>query len=270
MKSKLAVVLALGVCLAMVAPANAEVIGGASFDFVDITATQAAADFRVGKFEVTVDQYNAVMGTTGGTGNLPMQYVGFMDAIAFVNNLNGMAGGPDAYNVVGGVLMHWGATSVYRNPAAKFFLLNEFEFEDAGYQNGATLQLYTTPGDTANTTAEANYNAASPWAVGSGAMEANGTFDMAGNVAEWMENDTNYLYPETASQNHRMLGGYYTATSSFYLQRTFKYIYKPANDPNPEEWWGFRIGSTPGEVPEPATMSLLALGGLAVLRRRKK
>ena len=270
MKSKLAVVFALGVCLAMVAPANAEVIGGASFDFVDITATQAAADFRIGLYEVTVAQYNAVMGTSGGTGNLPKQNVGFMDAIDFANNLNVLAGTPLAYNVVGGVLMQWGATGAYRNPATKFFVVNELEFEDAGYQNGATLQLYTTPGDTANTTAEACYNAASPWAVGSGAMEVNGTFDMAGNVNEWMENDKDLLYPETAGANHRLLGGYFSATSSFYLQRTFKYIIFPANDPNPQDIFGFRIGSTPGEVPEPATMSLLALGGLAVLRRRKK
>jgi formylglycine-generating enzyme required for sulfatase activity len=91
-------------------------------------------------------------------------------------------------------------------------------------------------------------------------MEQNGTFDMMGNVWEW--NDTEILY---AYYSGRILrGGSYTAIigtgnglGSSYRGDASRYY--------EDSGAGFRIAS----IPEPATLFLLGLGGLALLRKRR-
>ncbi|HDZ21646.1 hypothetical protein LCGC14_0315860 [marine sediment metagenome] len=256
--------LVLGVCLAMAASAGADVVGGQTYDFVDITAVGSVSDFRMGEFEITQDQYSSLMGGAGGL--LPQVNVTFGQAATFINALNVAAGSPVAYNIIGGVVNPWvvdEVPTVYRDAAAWYFMIDENEFSDA-YHNGAAYQTYASPGDVLPTTAQANYQGGigTLWNVGSGAIELNSTFDLMGNAAEFMENDTNWLYPGGAGTNHRFMGGAF-AYGSYMLPHTFKFAYGAGGATN---FTGFRIGS---RVPEPATMSLLALGGLAVLRRRK-
>ncbi len=263
MNTKTVVTIALGVCLAIAASAGADVVAGQTYDFVAITAVGAAADFRMGKFEVTEDQWASLMGG-GGSGLTPQVNITFHQAAQFVNAMNVAAGSTVAYNIIGGVVNPWGS-GVYRDPAATYFMIDENEFSDA-YHNGTAFQTYATPSGALPTTpAEANYQGGpgALWAVGSGAVELNGTFDVMGNAAEFMENDTNWLYPTGAGTNHRFMGGAFMF-GTYMLPHTFKSAYGAGGATN---FVGFRLGTL---VPEPATMSLLALGGLGLLRRKRK
>jgi len=82
-----------------------------------------------------------------------------------------------------------------------------------------------------------------------------GTFDQSGNVWEWNE--------AIISGSYRCnRGGPFTANASKLLA-SFRGIGDPASQ---SHHIGFRVV----EVPEPATLSLLTLGGLALVRRRKR
>ncbi len=92
-----------------------------------------------------------------------------------------------------------------------------------------------------------------PWDVGTGAQEQNGTFDMMGNVAEW--NETLITYGRgVRGGTHRTSA---TALASY------------GQDGMPPDHRGYVMGyGTMGfrvaEVPEPATILLFTLGGLVL------
>ena len=81
-----------------------------------------------------------------------------------------------------------------------------------------------------------------------------GTFDQGGNVWEWNE--------AIIGPDRGLRGGSFKSYDG-YLHASGRYVF---GSPALEDWGiGFRVS----EVPEPATMAILALGGLAVLRRRR-
>jgi len=260
-------------------------------------------DYRMGIFEITNTQWDKFKASLGvpvtgdpshayvrtsywsGT-TVPTNEVSWFETAQFINWLNTSRGHQAAYKFTGTqgqsnyTFGTWSAaeadngTNLYRHKDAFYYLPTEDEWVKAAYWNGTTLQTYATKvgesvhqGDGVSGTGwnyKDNGNYATdpfgPWPVGSGSEELNGTFDMMGNVWNWIEgpySDANYGTGSTRA----LRGGAYPYGE--YLASSTRNISPPDAE---YSGVGFRVAS---DVPEPATLSFLALGGLAVLRRRR-
>jgi formylglycine-generating enzyme required for sulfatase activity len=250
-------------------------------------------DYRMGTYEITNDQWNKFQNSlnvpvTGspskaydgnsywmGT-NIPFNCISWYEAAQFVNWLNTSKGYQAAYKFNGTqgtsnyTFETWqtGDTGYnplipYRNSNAFYFLPTEDEWVKAAYWNGTNLQTFATPGDIMPVEdKDSNYNyeyETKPWNVGNGSVELNGTFDIMGNVREWTESPW-------SSQGHIDERYRCSRGGSYYFNGNNLRSSERTNSDmiNESRMDGFRVAS----VPEPATLLLLALGGL-VLRRKK-
>jgi formylglycine-generating enzyme required for sulfatase activity len=212
--------------------------------------------------------------------------VSWYEAAQFVNWLNIEAGKTAAYKFTGtpgtgsyalGVWdasEAWDGTNLYRHKDAYYFLPTEDEWVKAAYWNGTSLQTYATkPGESLHqgdgiigtgwnymvNWSSLNYNM--PWNVGSGSEELNGTYDMMGNVREWMENPYYSGYYSSDSFRGIRGGAYITELNN--LASSNRYSYDPVSEVIN---FGFRVAS----IPEPGTVLLLSLGSLGLVKRRRK
>jgi sulfatase modifying factor 1 len=217
--------------------------------------------------------------------NRPVNYVSWGDSARFANWLtNGQGNGSTetgAYFLNGAVndadlLAVTRIADGDRTPGKKYYFIpTEDEWYKAAYHknDGVTGNYwdYPTGSDTApgRDMADASGNNANiygtPYPIDSGkdttvagefenSASPYGTFDQGGNVWEWNE---------AILGSHRGLrGGSFHYDGSFLLAAYRNYYFDPSNE-------GFTIGFRVSEVPEPATMGLLALGGLMALRRRR-
>lgn len=226
----------------------------------------------------TYDFSGRPSGTEADWSNRPVNYVNFWNACRFANWLHNGQGSGDtetgAYTLADG-------SAITRNTNWKWAVTSEDEWYKAAYHknDGVTGNYYdyptgsdtmpgndlvepTDPGNNA-TFDDGDYTIGSPyWRTEVGAHENSespyGTFDQGGNLWEWNEsigalgaggwrclrsgsiiNDGNCMHAAFRDAEGDMTPGYY-------------YV-------------GFRVS----EVPEPASMVLLALGGIGILMRRR-
>lgn len=291
--------------------------GGNAFtiDFVPISgATNPAGaygvvsnDYRMGKFEITNDQwtkfesaYGAVTGAPThaydsnpyftGT-SVPTNNVSWYEAAQFVNWLNTSSGKSAAYKFSGTqatsdyTFVPWDAADTgynpnnpFRNSNAFYFLPSENEWVKAAYWNGLALQEYATKAGESlyqGNGSNGGWNYLDyldddigpdgpdegPWNVGSGSQELNGTYDMMGNVMEWMDRpDTTGIY--VSGFGYR--GGSYKREAR--LAASHPIISSAPYSPGTENSHvGFRVAS----IPEPCTLLLLGVGGIIARRGRR-
>ena len=210
-----------------------------------------------------------------GQGNKPINYISWHDALRFTNWFhNGQPSGlQNSSTTEDGAYTFSGATTVgKRNAGALFWLPSEDEWYKAAYYKGdgtnsdywnyATQSdvlpvLEAPPGGTNSANAGGWPAGNTLYDVGSyvGSVSAYGTYDQCGNVTEW--NETVF-----GSNQWGLRGGAFDI-NAIALAASLR----GRNNTNyPEAWnFGFRIAT----VPEPATLILLSLGGLALRKKLK-
>jgi formylglycine-generating enzyme required for sulfatase activity len=212
--------------------------------------------------------------------NVPTNNVSWYEAAQFVNWLNTSTSHHAAYNFTGAqgtnnyTLATWiageadGGTNLYRHKDAFYYLPTENEWVKAAYWNGIMLQSdarkagqtlfqgngtnggwnYLMEGDPEDPGPAGPVDG--PWNVGSSSQELNGTYDMMGNVREWMESPYGTSYTTDAPRGMR--GGSFSDYST-----TMPSSYRTNNVPSTEfGYLGFRVASE--IVPEPGSSVMLA------------
>ena len=224
-----------------------------------------------------------VYSTRANRGNHPVTWVSFWNACRFANWLhNGQGSGDTETGVysLNGVTYPTNST-VTRNPGWKWAVTSEDEWYKAAYHMndpgapGGNYYVYPTGSDTPPTAeappgtdmtnGSANYRGPSGfvdptyYTTEVGAYDAKpsdspyGTFDQAGNVWEWNETIVDVSYRSLRG------GSYYSSVPSLLVERA---DYDPSAGTRST---GFRVS----QVPEPASMAVLAFGSIAILLRRR-
>ncbi|AEE15661.1 Sulphatase-modifying factor protein [Treponema brennaborense DSM 12168] len=185
----------------------------------EVQHTVTLDDFYISKYEVTQAEYESVMKKNpsyfkGAKGeNLPVESVSWYDAVAFCNELSRREGLSAAYTIDG-------ETVVWNRSADGYRLPTESEWEYAARAGTSTpFSSEKAPGDVdANFYAHYPYNIEQNYfndsvletrpgyyrqktvAVGSFKPNANGLYDIHGNVSEWCF-DFYGAYPKTSVKN---------------------------------------------------------------------
>lgn len=225
-----------------------------------------AYNYRIGKFEVTATQWASVLSADSNIGNAgswdgsqPTATASCYEAMKFANWLTTGNAYSGAYQFDdGGTLTNSLSRAEIIADGGLFYIIPDedewykaayFKSDGSGYTvyaSGNSLPLSGAGGE--------NYNNSSgtPWDIGSGISENNGTYDMTGNVWEWCEGADFFSV---------FRGGAYTASDS-----DISSSYRNPTDPLDEYVnLGFRVAA----IPEPSTAVLFGLvGGLGVFVRK--
>jgi len=251
-------------------------------DFVGIGYAGNSADstgfgtvayaYRIGKYEITANQWASVIAADPAVGNAglysgmqPTANVSWLGAARFCNWLTSGSYMNGAYlfsdpDTLTGVDRD-SAVSLY---GTTYVLPTRDEWYKAAYfkSDGTGYTLYAT-GDAfpAQGPGGENYGVfygGSPWDVGSGAVENNGTYDINGNLWEWSESPM-----EGFDESYLTLGAGYSSPGAL-----MKSIYQigGAGMNDVSSTMGFRVAA----IPEPTSVSLLGLGSIATVLIRRK
>jgi len=221
--------------------------------------------------------------------NRPVNYVSWGDAARFANWLeNGQPTGPQGLSTTedGSYYLNGATTDVQllaitRKANATWVIPSEDEWYKAAYHknDGVTGNYWdyptssnTAPGRDMTDVSGNNANhetGLGPWPIDSGkyttlvgefqnSESPYGTFDQGGNVWEWNE----AMFYGSYGLCRGLRGGSFMGYLDFDLRASSRNSYFPTFE---SEDGGFRVAL----VPEPATLAVLAFGGLALLRRRR-
>jgi formylglycine-generating enzyme required for sulfatase activity len=262
-----------------------------SMDFVTVGNAGNTADatsyggvdynYRIGKYEVTENQWDAVSGASTTdllddpgywSGDQPVAEISWHESAMFCNWLTSGDVAQGAYAINGsGVVTAIDRADAVSTYGTVYVIPTEDEWYKAAYYDphkwgGAGYYDYPTRSDSrpngidfaGDTQFEAvfydGYNQGHPNDMDdAGALSPYGTMGQGGNVWEWNE---------TLIGSYRGLrGGSFCGYGSLLYASFRNYI-----NPSFENYaFGFRVS----EIPEPATMAILMLGGIGILRRRK-
>jgi formylglycine-generating enzyme len=283
MKKLTAICLAVVCVMAAVNFASAEIIRGIDIDFVTIGNAGNAPDtmvmndgttgygavgynYRIGKYEVTANQWQTIntaagIGDSGSwSGNQPVASISWYDAAQFCNYLTSGNKYSGAYKFdLSGNFQGIDRVSSISTYGTTYVIPTEDEWYKAAYfkPDASGYSLYANGTDTAPVAGvNSNYGNAigAPWdIITNGTQEQNGTFNMMGNVWEWNE----------ALITYRGIRGGSYGNNDYNLSSPDREYYPPDNEINTV---GFRVAS----VPEPATLLLLGLGALSIVRIKKQ
>ena len=254
-------------------------------------AGSVAYTYNLSKYEVSRDMITkanaagslgitlADMSSYGGNGvNKPATGLSWYEAATYVNWLNTSTGGTAAYNFVGGTFQLWAPTdagynanNMFRNSLAKYVIASSNEWYKGAYGNlDGTWNNYPTGSDSAPTSIASGTAGNTAVIMQSGPADITsagglspwGTMAQGGNVWEW--NETAWDGTNNTSSEARVVRGGTWSYNSGYLNASNSYNNNPTSE---DDSYGFRVAS----VPEPSSLSLLALGGAVVaLGRRTK
>ena len=234
-----------------------------------------AYTYNLGKYEVSSGMINKA--NTAGFLNItlsdwgpnkPALGISWYEGAKFVNYLNTSTGNTAAYKFNNSnTFQVWSpgelgfdSNNPYRNSLSKFFLPSRDEWYKGAYGSpGGAYSDY--PSSTTIVVERSSWQGPDDIDF-AGGLSAYGTMAQGGNANEWTESafdGSNNLATEVRLGR----GGFYADPSwvSAYKLNTWYF------DPSSEDYnMGFRVVM----VPEPSSLSLLALGGVVVALRRRR
>jgi len=238
-------------------------------------AGSVAYTYNIGKHEVSVDMFRRVFSLLGGNGDNKPVLANWYQAAEFINHLNTSQGFTPAYKFTGYLSIGlwapgeagYNPLNRFRNSLARYWLPNTDEWYKSAYggpngdwynfPTGSDLSPVSVAGGTDQNTAV--FSQSGPADItNAGGLSAWGTMAQGGNVDEWIEG---FPGPNLETYAYRPVRGGDWESNSGYLEAVLNTV-----ENNPVSSNGFRVVM----IPEPSSLSLLALGGVVVAIRRRR